>query len=143
MLANSCLGQGYIGDKRKTVKKSLEKYMHDTNVSATIQETDSTLILPLTDLKYKPVDFVFLFDKDGKCVEEIRTGCDTCIAKYVKQALDNSSYEWIQISENSFVSNKKHRLLMEVLSTEKESRLSIKKIITRAEYDLLAAKKKH
>ena len=133
--------QDYIGDKRKKVKASLEEYMRKTNVSAVMQETDTTLLLPLNDPNYKPVDFTFLFDKEGKCTTEIRSGCDTCVAKYLQQALEKKTYEWKQTGSNRFMSNSRYRLQMELLDSEKGSMLLIRKLfLSRNEYNRLLRK---
>ena len=132
---SACTAQGFIGDNRESVKKKLEKHLLQTNAKATLQETDSSLVLPFNDPNFKAVDFTFLFDDGGKCIAEIYSGCDTCLAKYLQQALDKKTYGWKQHGPNRFLSNQRNRISMELTAGEKGGLLIIRKIpLNRREY---------
>jgi len=139
-----CSAQSFIGDKRSKVKKDLEKFIQSTAVSVNIMETDSSLVVPMNDPKYKPVDFLFLFDGDDKCIAEIRTGCDSCVAKYFQQAFEDSRYDWKQTSVNKFLSDSRHRLVMELVNNDKGSSLVIRRIsVGRREFEVVRKQAKY
>ena len=143
LITGTCVAQDYIGDTRKKVRKNLEKYIQSTNVSSKIYETDSSLVLLLDDPNYKPVDFVYLFDKDDQCIAELRSGCDTCIIKFMEDALDRTTYQWKQISPAKFISNSRYRLSMELFGIEKGSLLAVRKLnLSRGAYLRLRNAKK-
>lgn len=127
--------QDYVGDKREKVRKNFEKYLLHLGATDRITETDSSLVLSIRDPKFKPVDFTFLFDGEGKCIAEIRTGCDTCIANYLQYALDKKFHQWKQINTAQFLSNPRFRLSMEVSAGTTGSTLTIRKLfLNRRDY---------
>ena len=127
--------QDFIGDKRQKVRKNFEKYLQDNGASNRFIETDSSLVLAFRNPQFKPVDFTFLFDSEDKCIAEIRTGCDTCVANYLQQALDKGAYQWKQTGKVQFLSNSRFRLSMEVFAEKTETTLVIRKLaLNRRDY---------
>src|SRR4051812_43398837 len=101
-ISATCFSQSFIGSSRRKVKKDLSKYISKAKVSASISETDTTIALPLRDPNFKPADFLFHFDSEGKCDRETRIACDSCINRYLDEALSNKSYGWIKINPATF-----------------------------------------
>jgi hypothetical protein len=85
------LAQGFIGRKPERVKCDLDRHVVKTKVSAAYASTDTSLTLQIRDPKYQPVDYVFRF-QNRRCVEELRVGCDSCIRKYLDEALRVRAY---------------------------------------------------
>lgn len=104
--------QGFIGRTPSKVKRDLDRHVAKTKVSASFQRTGTTLSLQVRDPKYQPVDFLFRFEK-GRCVEEIRTGCDSCVRKYLKEALHAKGYGWTQVNDSTWLSRRiAHRMIV-------------------------------
>jgi hypothetical protein len=143
-LGSLAVGQDYVGDKREKVRKKFEKYLQHLGASDRITETDSSLVLSIRDPKFKPVDFTLLFDSENKCIAEIRTGCDTCVANYLQYALEKKFHQWQQTGNNQFLSNSRFKLSMELLPGEKGSMLVIKKLaLNRRDYLKLLKQRKN
>lgn len=97
--------QDFIGRSPARVKRDLDRHMAKTRVSAAYEQTDTTLSLKIRDPKYQPVDFIFRF-RNRRCVEELRVGCDSCVRKYLGEALRVKAYGWTQVNESTYVSRR-------------------------------------
>lgn len=125
--------QGFIGKTPSKVKRDLDRHIAKTNVSARFDRTDTTLTVHIRDPKYQPVDFSFRF-ANGRCVEEVKVGCDSCVRKYLKEALQVKAYGWSRVNESTYVSKRFWRRMM-VVKEEPSSLLVRKMDWTRKEYE--------
>lgn len=139
----SCFSQNYINKTKAQVKKELNDYVskNDT-LNASISETDTAMVLSIKDLKTLPADFIYRFDKTGKCKsEKIMAGCDSCFTKYLQAALDRKKYGWKKINENQYVSSFAARILIELPADDKDfSFIILRTEWTKQMYDLLTGK---
>jgi hypothetical protein len=104
--------QGYVGDSRKQVRKGLERYISLNKLQGVFEETDSTLSLIFRNTTVQNTDYIYTFNSKGKCIEEKRISCDSCIKKFVDYVLSNKQMDWRKISENRYVSKFSKRLLL-------------------------------
>lgn len=138
----SALAQDFVGDNRKKVRKGLERYMAHTGVRTTIGETDSTLFLFLRDPQFKPADFIFHFDRRNHCDRALRSACDSCIEKYLKEALANTAYGWVKKNDSTWLSAYSRHLLMERSGEAGARVLTVRRIDWRREdYDRFLAER--
>ena len=119
--AHLSYSQGYIGKTPSLVKRGLDRHLAKTKVSANFERTDTSLTLHIRDPKFQPVDFIFRF-QGNKCIEELRVGCDSCMRKYLNEALGVKAYGWTRVNEHTYVSKRIYRRMM-VLIEEPSSLL--------------------
>lgn len=135
-LATIAFSQDYVGKSRSKVRKLLARYIVKTDANVTIEETDSSIAYHLRDSKYKYADFIYCFDANDRCISEFTTSCDTCVNKFMNQAL--KLYTWIQVGTSSYVSKFSKRLLIESGFSQGSSFFRIRKVNwTQAEYNQL------
>jgi hypothetical protein len=108
--------QYYLTKTRGQVKKELGKYLEKyDSLSGTISETDSSVQLSIKQGSSQPADFIYLFNKAGKCrVEKVISYCDSCHTKFLKHVLDNKKYGWKKINGNQYVSAYRYRMMLEL-----------------------------
>ena len=103
--------QTFIGDSPGHLKKKLEKYAEKNAVSYVFTQTDSSITMRIQDPRLKPAEFIFLFGQN-KCVEEIKLSCDSCVMKYVNEALLDKSMGWQKMNDSSYLAKfSKHRMM--------------------------------
>ena len=109
------LSQNFIGKSKAEVKKELQKKIQkNDSLTITLTDKDSVLVYSYQDARAKPVDFIYGFDKEGKCwSEKVMAGCDSCFNKYLRAVLDQKKYEWKKINENQYVSRYADRRMLE------------------------------
>ena len=118
----ACFSQGYIGKTRQQVKKELQREIaaNDT-LHILLTDNDSVLIYSYEDSKVRPVQFIYGFDRAGKCrSEKVMAGCDSCFNKYLLGVLDKKKYEWKKINENQYISKYSARMMIELSSENKD-----------------------
>jgi hypothetical protein len=100
------LSQLHINKTKSMVKEEIEKvYMRKDNITTTITETDTTLILKVRGTGTTEADRIYSFDKSGKCnSEKTVTWCDTCHTKLMQPVLAAKKYMWKQINQNQYIS---------------------------------------
>ncbi|HYF30684.1 MAG TPA: hypothetical protein VD993_06170 [Chitinophagaceae bacterium] len=79
-------------------------------------------------------DFTYRFSSSGKCIEEVRRSCDSCIRKYLQHALNYNKLDWTKLNERRYLSQFSKRLLMEL--DEGNTSLSVRKISLAAYHKL-------
>jgi hypothetical protein len=113
-IAISSYAQGFIGDDAKKVRKKLQNYISSNNIKADIKETADTITLNITDSSKRPAVFKFRMAA-GKCFEEIKLACDSCIEKYANETLSATSYGWKKVNDSTFVSKYSKHMMMIVM----------------------------
>jgi hypothetical protein len=110
--------QQLIDQSKAKVKKELKKYVAANNndtLSVRLAETDSSLLVSVTGPTVSPVSFYYSFDRTGKCIsQETKASCESCLEKFLSQALERKEYKWRKINENQYVSRFSKRLLLEI-----------------------------
>ena len=108
--------QLYINKTKSQVKHELgKKFLKKDSTSASITETDSTLLLKLRGAGIIESDHVYSFDKTGKCnSEKTITWCDSCHEKLLQPLLAVKKYNWKKINMNQYVSEFSASLFIEV-----------------------------
>ena len=108
------------GYSKASLKKTLEKYMQETDLkSSYIHETDTTLLLSIRDAGVSEVDFYYHFDKTGKCdVEKKLTKCTSCLAGYLKAVLKDKEFNWIKINEQLYLSKYSKKRKVEIVDDQ-------------------------
>jgi hypothetical protein len=132
--------QKHMDQTKDDVKKELEKYVAaNSQLRPVLTETDSTLVLSVTE-QSQPAVFVYGFDQTtGKCdYQQTTANCDSCYKKYLKNLLDQKIYNWKKINENQYVSAFEYQLLLELSAEANDYSFTlIKTKWTKELYDLL------
>ncbi len=107
--------QSYINKSKKKVLTMLAKYDAGAGFEKpVIQQTDSTIRLLVNEPGGRETNFIYRFDKNGKCQsEETRASCDSCYKKYLQAALDRKKYKWKKINENQYISSYSEKRMIE------------------------------
>lgn len=116
LLPFSVFAQKYIDKKKADIKKELVKYISDNEkIKATLYDTDSSLLLSISETESQPVNFIYLFDKTGKCrLQKTIAYCDSCLNKYLQEALSQKKYKWRKINENQYISSYEEKMMIEL-----------------------------
>ena len=106
LLPAAGFSQNFIGKNKAWVKKYLQKQISkNDSITITLTDNDSALLYSIKAGKTLPADFIYGFNKSGKCQsEKIIAGCDSCFNKFLKNLLSEKRYEWKKINENQYVS---------------------------------------
>lgn len=133
--------QKYINEKKADIKKDLQQYVSDNKtLKATLSETDSSLVLTVPGEASQQADFIYFFDKEGKCrLQKTIAYCNTCIDKYLQDALKQDKYKWRKINENQYISSFEEKLMIELPADGKEfSFMVIRTDWSKIIYDMLS-----
>lgn len=98
-----------------------------------------TVQLKLENTYAKSFDYIFTFDKKGKCKSEtIITRCDSCLTGLLQKVLDQKKFEWNKINENQYISKFEEKLMIELPAENHDHSFSILKVEwTKELYELL------
>lgn len=100
------ISQHFIGKTRAEIIKELEK--------KTARSTDSTIIYSANEEGMK-AEFIYSFDKNGKCLLEMLKAADEgSYQYYLKATLAITEFEWKKINENQYVSKFNSYLMLEL-----------------------------
>jgi hypothetical protein len=140
LLSFSAFSQNFINKTKKQVKKELTEYItRNDSLNATLNETDTAITLTIKGTKTLAADFIYRFDKTGKCKsEKVMSSCDSCLNKYLAAALARKNYEWRKINGNQYISNFASRMLIELPGdTNNFSYIILRTDWSKQMYDLL------
>ncbi len=140
LLSFSGFSQNYINKTKAQVRKELNEYVSmNDSLNAAISETATAITLSIKGPKTLPADFIYRFDKTGKCKsEKVMGGCDSCFNKYFQAALDRKKYEWRKINENQYISGFVARMMIELPVDSKDFSFTILRTDwSKQMYDLL------
>lgn len=144
LLPFSGLAQKYINKKKADVKKELSQYIKDNkNINAALNETDTSLVLNIPGTTTQQATFVYFFDKQGKCrLQKTIANCDSCINKYLQEALGQDKYKWRKINENQYISSFEDKLMIETPADGKEfSFMILRTDWSKILYDMITERK--
>lgn len=136
----SCFSQNYINKTKAQVKKELNEYISkNDSLNATVSETGTAIVLVIKGPKTLPADFIYRFNKAGKCIsEKVVAGCDFCFNKYFQAVLDREKYEWKKINENQYISGFAAKMMIELPPDSKNFSFTILRTDwSKQMYDLL------
>ena len=143
LLPVTCFSQNFIGKNKTQVKKNLQRQIvkHDS-ITITLTDNNSVIVYSVKAGKESPADFVYGFDKSGKCrLEKIIAGCDSCYKKFLQTALGQKKYEWKKINENQYISKYAARMMIELPAEIKDfSYIILKTEWTKKLYSILTGK---
>ena len=127
--------QEYINKKKGEVITMLKIKYQQTPLSVL---TD-TVKMKLENTFAKPFDYIFTFDKTGRCKSEtIITRCDSCLTGLLQKVLDLKKFEWNKINENQYISKFEEKLMIELPAENYDHSFSILKVEwTKELYELL------
>ncbi len=132
--------QHFLGKSKFHVKKELQQQIKkNDSIFISLTDNDSSLVFSIKDKKVLPTDFIYSFNKAGKCQsEKIIAGCEACYQKYLKAVLTEKKYEWKKINENQYVSKYAARMMIELPTDNKDYHYTILKTEwTKELYDML------
>ncbi|HEV7780668.1 MAG TPA: hypothetical protein VGO58_05355 [Chitinophagaceae bacterium] len=123
----TAFSQNFIGKTRSHVKKELEKTIaKNDSLTITLSDNDSTLVFSYKEGKVQPVDFIYGFNKAGKCrSEKTIARCDSCFKKFLTAALGQKKYGWKKINENQYISKYSAQMMIELPANETDFSYSI------------------
>jgi hypothetical protein len=129
--------QGYINLKKENIKDQFQKYCERQNLRYSVAEKDSSLILSIiADSSVLPVDFVCLFNKKGKCVEEtVKVCCDKCFDKFLEPWLGPEKSKLHALDSANYISGPGKSILLSIIDS---NTFSVKYL---RPWEYLAAKK--
>jgi hypothetical protein len=121
--------QNNIGKYKKQVKKYLQgQIKRNDSLTITLTDNDSLLTFSIKAGKTLPADFIYGFNKNGKCqMEKVIAGCDSCFNKFLKNVLSQKKYDWKKINENQYVSKYNTRMMIELPPENKDFSYTILK----------------
>ena len=127
--------QEYINKKKGEVITMLKIKYQQTPLSVL---TD-TVKMKLENTFAMPFDYIFTFDKTGRCKSEtIITRCDSCLTGLLQKVLDLKKFEWNKINENQYISKFEEKLMIELPAENYDHSFSIFKVEwTKVLYELL------
>lgn len=134
------LSQSYINKSKKQTLTRLAKYDAGAGFEKpVIVQTDSTVSMQVKGSGGLETNFIYRFDKNGKCLmEETRASCDSCYKKYLQAALDQKKYRWKKINENQYISVYSKKRMIELPPEGNEYSFTILRTgWTKKLYDLL------
>ena len=116
LISTAGFSQNFIGNSRTQVLKKLNDYIQKNDtLNAAVNDLDTAIILKVKGVPSLPVDFIYKFNKAGKCISEKTIAyCDSCYHKYLNAALGNKKYGWKKINGNQYVSNYASQMLIEL-----------------------------
>jgi hypothetical protein len=134
--------QKYLDKSKSEIKKELEQYIktHSSN-SPSLQETDSTVILRLTEAGQER-QTVYGFDAvSGKCSWEKQIASGKMeYNKLLQELLSQKSFGWKKLNENQYVSKFSSQMLIELPQDENDySFIIFRTNWTKELYDLLTS----
>lgn len=135
--------QQYINKTKTEVRKGLDKYiLENDSIKATLTETDSLLVLKVPGTKTLPADFIYRFNKSGKCSSQKTIAyCDSCLRKFLQAALEQEKYQWKKINENQYISSFADNMMIEISPLEKDYSFMIMRTEwSKIVYDMLVEK---
>lgn len=123
----SGFSQHFIGKTHAQVKKDLgKKIAKNDTLTIVMNDNDSTIVYSYQDKEAQPVDFIYGFNKAGKCwFEKVTAGCDSCFRKYLSALLAQKKYEWKKINENQYISRYADQLMIELPGNDKDYSFTI------------------
>jgi hypothetical protein len=106
LLPSTIFSQLYINKSKSSVKEEISKiFSGKNNITVTLSETDSSLSMKTRGTGTIEADYLYSFDKAGKCsAEKTVTWCDSCNDKLLQQVLGEKKYEWKKINLNQYIS---------------------------------------
>ena len=106
--------QLYINKTKSQVKEEIGKnFFGKDNISATISETDSSLVMKVRGKGTTEADYTYNFDSSGKCnTEKTVTWCDSCHEKLLQNVFAMKKYGWKKINANQYVSKFSEGMLL-------------------------------
>ena len=111
--------QGFIHQKRSSIKTNFIKSCEKDSVKFSINETDSLLILSVKDPHVLPLDIICRFDNNGKCFEQVdKLCCDSCSDKLVKSWMDAKTINWHLIDSTHYISGMGNNLLLTIIDSK-------------------------
>ena len=108
--------QTYISLNKAGVKKKLKNYAADNDsLRYTLKETNTSVSFLLNDPRMQKAEFTYTFDKAGKCIsEKIVSSCDSCMQKFLQNALNRTEYGWRKVNENQYISEFSKKMMLEL-----------------------------
>lgn len=108
--------QLYINKTKSQVKQELVKiFGKENSITATITETDSTLLMKIRGANAIEADRIYSFDKSGKCsAQKTITWCDSCHEKLLQPLLAENKYKWKKINMNQYISDFSFGVFVEI-----------------------------
>lgn len=124
--ANS-FSQDFINKNRSQVENELKKYIKKYRINTEVHAYDSLITFDIRDSTRRKVDYVYVFDQNGKCHTEIKMACEECILKFLKDTVKWKRYKWMAQNDSTYYSSYAGGLKMEKLRQDTLSFLIIKK----------------
>lgn len=140
LLPVTCFSQNFIGKSKTQVKKNLQRQIvKNDSLTITLTDNDSLIIYAVKGGKVFPADFMYGFNKSGKCrSEKISLTCDSCYKIFLRDVLAQKKYGWKKINENQYISKFAARMMIELPAESKELYYTILKTTwTKKLYSLL------
>lgn len=119
LVPSTSFSQLYINKTKSRVKGEIGKvFFGKDNISASISETDSSLVMKVRGTGTTEADYIYSFDKSGKCsAEKTVTGCDSCHVKLFQPVLAQKKYRWKKINLNQYISKFSAAVFIELQAT--------------------------
>ena len=121
--STQAFSQNFINKDYQKVKKSIAKYKPiNDSTTISLQETDSSILMSIRGTGSQPADFLYRFNKEGKCIsEKITAYCDSCYKKFLGDLLAIKKYKWKKINENQYISGYNSKMMIELPVKEETS----------------------
>jgi len=121
--------QNFIGKSKTQIRKELQKQIEkNDSLKIILTEKGSELVYTIKPVKVLPAEFIYGFDKNGKCrSEKITAYCDSCFNKFLQDVLKQKRFAWKKINGNQYVSKYRAQMMIELPAENKDFSYTILK----------------
>lgn len=111
--------QAHINQKKRYVKKEVQKRYKANKVKFQTYETDSLLTFLIRDSALQPADYIIAFDKSNRAYKEtVKYYCDSCFQKHMKSIFAQKILRLVKVSENTYYTRFPFRMILKSPSSE-------------------------
>lgn len=116
IIPSAGFSQVYINNTKKEIKEEVvANFNGKENITPEFSETDSTLEMKIRGKNVIDADYIYKFNKSGKCIsQKTITGCDSCHQTLLQSVLALKKYKWRSLNQNQYVSKFSKNVLLEI-----------------------------
>jgi len=91
---------------KKEALKNAKKQQKTSKEHQVIEDKDRIVNVLTRDSSLQKLDVIYEFDdKDNQIKYTVKSYCDSCAKKYLKNELESKSYKWKRLNDSTYISN--------------------------------------
>lgn len=111
--------QAHINQKKRYVKKAVQKRYKTNKIKFQTYETDTSLTFLIRDSTLQPADYIIDFDKSNRAYKEtVKYYCDSCFQKHVNSIFAQKILRLTKVNENTYYTRFPFRMILNSPSLE-------------------------